>query len=115
MTKCVPLWYYRHNVILVLIHTNFIQFIMPPFEEKGVYCFAHVGLSVGRSVCLSVCLSVCPSTRWLSDDNSRTLGPRIMKLHRNIDHDSQMRPIDFEVTWSKVKVTVTRNSKMVFE
>jgi len=35
-------------------------FIMPPFEEKGVYCFAHVGLSVGLSVCLSVCLSVRP-------------------------------------------------------
>ena len=70
---------------------------MPPFEEEGVYCFAHVGLSVGRSV--------GPSTRWLSDDNSRTLGPRIMKLHRYIDHDSQMTPIDFEVTRSKVKVT----------
>ncbi|KAH3700875.1 hypothetical protein DPMN_075856 [Dreissena polymorpha] len=26
------------------------------------------------------------------------LGPRIMKLHRYIDHDSQMTPIDFEVT-----------------
>jgi hypothetical protein len=75
--------------------------IIPPFEEEGVYCFAHVGLSV------------CPSTRWLSDDNSRTLRPRIMKLHRYIDHDSQMTPIDFEVTRSKVKVTVTRNSKMV--
>ncbi|KAH3815491.1 hypothetical protein DPMN_144014 [Dreissena polymorpha] len=23
---------------------------MPPFEEEGVYCFAHVGLSVGRSM-----------------------------------------------------------------
>ena len=21
--------------------------IMPPFEEEGVYCFAHVGWSVG--------------------------------------------------------------------
>ena len=50
-------------------------------------------------------VSVGPSTRWFSDDNSRTLVPRIMKLHRNIDHDSQMTPIDFEVTWSKVKVT----------
>ena len=66
---------------------------MPPFEEEGVYCFAHVGRSVG------------PSTRWFPDDNSRTLRPRIMKLHRNIDHDSQMTPIDFEVTRSKVKVT----------
>ncbi|KAH3872066.1 hypothetical protein DPMN_035279 [Dreissena polymorpha] len=33
------------------------------------------------------------------------LEPRIMKLHRYIDHDSQMIPIDFEVTRSKVKVT----------
>ncbi|KAH3879106.1 hypothetical protein DPMN_003007 [Dreissena polymorpha] len=59
-----------------VLHGNnrFIPY-MPPFEEEGVYCLAHVGLSVG------------PSTRWLSDDNSRTLGPRIMKLHRYIDHD----------------------------
>ena len=88
--------------MLFLLQTNVVVF-MPPFEEEGVYCFAHVGRSVG------------PSTRWLSDDNSRTLGPRIMKLHRYIHHDSQMTPIDFEVTRSKVKVTVTGNSKMVFE
>ncbi|KAH3868720.1 hypothetical protein DPMN_031872 [Dreissena polymorpha] len=87
-------------------------------------------MSVGLSVCRSVCRSVGPSTRWLADDNSRMLGPRIMKLHRyidhdlqmtpidfevtrimklhgKIDHDSQMTPIDFEVTRSKVKVTMT--------
>ena len=63
---------------------------MLPFEEEEVYCFAHVGRSVGLS------------TRWFPDDNSRTLGARIMKLHRYIDHDSQMTPIDFEVTRSKV-------------
>jgi hypothetical protein len=62
---------------------------------------------------MSVGLSVGSSTRWFPDDNSRTLGARIMKLHRYIDHDLQMTPIDFEVTRSKVKVTVTRNSKMV--
>ena len=28
---------------------------MPPFEEVGVYCFAHVGPLVGRSVRRSVC------------------------------------------------------------
>jgi hypothetical protein len=27
-----------------------LTFIMPPFEEEGVYCFAHVGWSVCRSV-----------------------------------------------------------------
>ncbi|KAH3771064.1 hypothetical protein DPMN_172364 [Dreissena polymorpha] len=35
---------------------------------------------------------------------SRTFA-EIMKLHRKIDHDSQMTPIDFEVTRSKDKVT----------
>ncbi|KAH3702888.1 hypothetical protein DPMN_077915 [Dreissena polymorpha] len=29
--------------------------------------------------------------------------PKIMKLHRYIDHDSKMTPIDFQVTRSKVK------------
>jgi hypothetical protein len=83
------------------------QFLCPPSKKRGyIALLMSVGRSVGRSV--------GPSTRWLSDDNSRTLGPRIMKLHRYIDHDSQMTPIDFEVTRSKVKVTVTRNSKMVF-
>ncbi|KAH3818278.1 hypothetical protein DPMN_119881 [Dreissena polymorpha] len=47
-------------------------------------------------VCRSVGLSVGPSTRWFPDDNSRTLGPRIMKLHRYIVHDWQMTPIDFQ-------------------
>jgi len=32
-----------------------------------------------------------------------------MKRHRYIDHDWQMTPIDFQVTKSKVKVTVTTN------
>jgi len=46
---------------------------------------------------------------WFLDDNSRTLLPKIMTLHRYIDRDSQMTPIDFQVTRSKVKVTVTKN------
>ena len=75
---------------------------MPPFEEEGVFCFAHVGRSVGRFV-----------HQVVSDDNSRTLWARIMKLHRYIDHDLQMTPIDLQVTRSKVKVTVTSHSKMV--
>ncbi|KAH3852601.1 hypothetical protein DPMN_095113 [Dreissena polymorpha] len=44
-------------------------------------------------------------TRWFSD-NSRTLTPRFMKLHRYIDHDWQMTPIAFQVTRSKFKVTI---------
>ena len=51
--------------------------------------------------------------KWFPDDNSRTLRPRIMKLHWYIDHDWLMTPTDFQVTRSKVKVTVTRNSNMV--
>ncbi|KAH3748669.1 hypothetical protein DPMN_183117 [Dreissena polymorpha] len=53
---------------------------------------------------------------------------KIMKLHRFIDHDSQMTPIDFQVTRyidhdsqmtlidfevTRSKVKVTHNSKMV--
>ncbi|KAH3835219.1 hypothetical protein DPMN_108567 [Dreissena polymorpha] len=34
---------------------------------------------------------------------------RIMKLHWYIDHDSQMKPIDFQVTRLKVMVTVQKN------
>ena len=40
----------------------------------------------------------------------RTLGPRIMKVDRVVGYDQQMTPVDFEVSGSKVKVTVTLNS-----
>ncbi|KAH3848171.1 hypothetical protein DPMN_090528 [Dreissena polymorpha] len=40
-------------------------------------------------------------------------GGRESEGGRYIDHDWQMTPIDLQVTRSKVKVTVTRNSKMV--
>jgi hypothetical protein len=78
----------------------FRVFLFPSSKKRGYIAFL---MSVSPSVHQVVVL----------DDNSKTLGPRIMKLHRYIDHDSQMTPIDFEVTRSKV--TVTRKSKMVFE
>ncbi|KAH3866864.1 hypothetical protein DPMN_029987 [Dreissena polymorpha] len=37
------------------------------------------------------------------------LRPRIMQLHRYIDHDWQVTPINSQVTRSKVKVTVPNN------
>ena len=37
------------------------------------------------------------------------LGPRIMKVDREVDHCQQMTPIDFEVSRLKVKVTVYWN------
>jgi hypothetical protein len=49
------------------------------------------------------------TVKWFPDDNSRKLTPRITKLHRYMDHDWQMTPFDFQVTRSKVKVTVTKN------
>ncbi|KAH3887048.1 hypothetical protein DPMN_011061 [Dreissena polymorpha] len=49
------------------------------------------------------------TVKWFPDDNTRKLTPRIMKLHRYIDHDSQMTPIDLQVTRSKVKVSVPKN------
>ncbi|KAH3815475.1 hypothetical protein DPMN_143998 [Dreissena polymorpha] len=48
------------------------------------------------------CGGVSVPTRWFPDDNSRRLTPRIMKLHRYIDHDRQMTPIDFQVTSSRI-------------
>ena len=53
------------------------------------------------------------AVKWFPDDNSRTLRPGITKLHRDIGHDRQMTPIDFQVTRSKVKVAMTLSSKMV--
>ena len=43
--------FYDFNLISSLI-------FMPPFEEGGAYCFAHVGRYVGRSVGMSVGMSV---------------------------------------------------------
>ena len=73
---------------------HYLYLVMPPFAKKK--------RGILLCTCRSVCRSVGLSTRWFPDDNSRTLGPRIMKLHRNIDHDLQITPIDFEVTGSKV-------------
>jgi hypothetical protein len=98
---------------------------MPPLEEEG-YIVLHMSvgwstrwfpddnsrtlwpriMKLHRFIDLEI-------VKWFPDDNSRTLTPRIMKLHRYIDDDSQMTSIDFQVTKSKVKVTVTRNRKMV--
>jgi hypothetical protein len=36
-----------------------------------------------------------------------------MKVDREVGHHQQRTPIDFEVNMSKVKVTVTQNSKTV--
>ncbi len=91
---CDHFFYFPKLLFAKLFISLKASFLCRPFKEEGVYCFAHVGLSVGLS------------TRWFPDDNSRTLGPRIMKLHRYIDHDSQMPLIDF-------KVTVTRNNKII--
>ena len=45
----VPLSFGGHNFLVV----TFYKF-MPPFEEGGAYCVAHVGRYVGRSVSMSV-------------------------------------------------------------
>ena len=44
--------------------------------------------------------------KWFPDDNDNWLynQPMIMKLHTLTHHESRMRPIDFEVKRSKVKV-----------
>ena len=42
--------------------------------------------------------------KWFPDDNWLCNQPMIMKLHTLTHHESRMRPIDFEVKRSKVKV-----------
>ena len=83
----------------------------PPHRRCGGYIVLQ--MSVGRSVCRSVGLSVGRSTKCCPDDNSRTLGPRIMKLHRELGYDEQRKPIVFEVSRLKVKVTRTWKHKML--
>ena len=42
--------------------------------------------------------------KWFPDDNWLCNQPMIMKLHTLTHHESRMRPVDFEVKRSKVKV-----------
>ncbi|KAH3804036.1 hypothetical protein DPMN_132312 [Dreissena polymorpha] len=50
-------------------------------------------------------------TRYI--DHEWQVTPIDFQVISYINHDWQMTPIDFQVTWSKIKVTVTRNSEMV--
>jgi len=43
-------------------------------------------------------VTVTLNSKWFWDDNSTMLTPRIMKLHRYIDDDWQMTPVNFQVT-----------------
>ena len=47
-------------------------------------------------------------------DNWRTLGPRIMKVDREVGHEWQMTPLDLGPIKSKVKVTGAQNSIIIF-
>ena len=51
--------------------------------------------------------------KWFPDDNWLYNQPIIMKLHTLTHHESRMRPIDFEVKRSKVKVMAHGYLKMV--
>ena len=42
------------------------------------------------------------AVKQFPDDNLRMRWPRIMKLHRKVDHDCQMTPNNFEVSRSRV-------------
>ena len=52
--------------------------------------------------------------KWFPDDNWLCNQPMIMKLHTLTHHESRMRPIDFEVKRSKVKVMAHGYLKMVW-
>ncbi|KAH3848570.1 hypothetical protein DPMN_090948, partial [Dreissena polymorpha] len=96
------------NVIGVIDGTH-VQIQAPHVDEPAyVNQIGHHSINTQKTgyiaLHMSVGRSVGPSTKWFPDDDSRTLGPRIMKLqrimklHRYIDHDSHLTPIDFQVT-----------------
>ena len=43
--------YVHNNLHRHFDGSNAILFIMPPFEKRRAYCFAHASRYVGRSVC----------------------------------------------------------------
>ena len=44
---------------VIKLHFDAFVIFMPPFEEGGAYCVAHVGQYVGMSVGMSVALNLC--------------------------------------------------------
>ena len=50
--------YYDYNKMTEMSANDFFLLFMPPFEEGGAYCVAHVGRYVGRSVGMSVSLNL---------------------------------------------------------
>ena len=57
---------------LIFVLLPVVYFYAPPFEQKGVYCFALVGRSVGRSVCRP---HFCP------EHNSKSISGITLKQH----------------------------------
>ena len=87
-----------------LVQLLLLIFSPPPVKPEGT-----IGLH-------SVCLSVRHTSfflKWFPDDNWLCNQPMIMKLHTLTHHESRMRPIDFEVKRSKVKVMAHGYLKMV--
>ena len=82
---------------------------LTPHEFVGVGG-GPVLLNCIASAILSVCFYMLPLYvaplvwKWFPDDNWLCNQPMIMKLHPLTHHESRMRPIDFEVKRSKVKV-----------
>jgi hypothetical protein len=65
------------------------------------------------STILRVWLSVRPLAIWFPEHNLSSIWPTIFKLYRMIVHIGKKTPIDFGVTRSKVKVTITLKLKTV--
>ena len=89
--------YMNELVLVMLLHLGTFYIVTPPFEEVGVYCFAHVGRSVGWSVRRQI----------LSDQYLENTQARIFSHGMVVVHDQQMTPFEFGLSRSKVKVEVT--------
>ena len=72
-------------------------FFLCPFSKKLGYIALHISVSP----------QVGPQTNFVQSIIKRNHSPRIFQLGLVVGHDQQMTPIDFGVSRSKVKITVT--------
>ena len=108
-----------HSVCLSVRHTSF-RTITDSVIHLWSWNFIHL-LPMSQGCALLILGSKGQRSRswrmviwkWFPDDNWLCNQPMIMKLHTLAPHESRMRPIDFEVKRSKVKVMAHGYLKMV--
>ncbi|KAH3774110.1 hypothetical protein DPMN_175483 [Dreissena polymorpha] len=89
-----------------LIHYTTATLMLPMCQTRAWILKSRTCMAMLGGV-----IDVAPSSfarLFIVGSGTTYMYPGIMKLHRYIDHDSQMTPYDFQFTRSKAKVTVTQ-------